>query len=69
MKNITLFSSPLEQFEILPVFSLYMGGLDFSITNEAVILFLIFFFTITFFLAPSNRAIQPFMLFLIDGKS
>ena len=49
MKNITLFSSPLEQFEILPVFSLYMGGLDFSITNEAVILFLIFFFTITFF--------------------
>ena len=49
MKNITLFSSPLEQFEILTVFSLYMGGLDFSITNEAVILFLIFFFTITFF--------------------
>ena len=49
MKNITLFSSPLEQFEILPIFSFYMGGLDFSITNEAVILFLIFFFTITFF--------------------
>jgi len=50
MKNITLLSSPLEQFEILPVISFYLGGLDFSITNEAVILFLIFFFVSTFFL-------------------
>jgi len=49
MKNITLLSSPLEQFEILPVISFYLGGLDFSITNEAVILFLIFFFVSTFF--------------------
>jgi F0F1-type ATP synthase membrane subunit a len=48
MKNITLFSSPLEQFEILPLVSFYLGGLDFSITNEAVILFLIFFFSLTF---------------------
>jgi len=49
MKNITLLLSPLEQFEILPVISFYLGGLDFSITNEAVILFLIFFFVSTFF--------------------
>jgi ATP synthase subunit 6 len=48
MKNITLFSSPLEQFELLPLVSFYLGGLDFSITNEAVILFLIFFFSLTF---------------------
>jgi len=48
MKNITLFSSPLEQFEILPLVSFYLGGLDFSITNEAVIFFLIFFFSLTF---------------------
>ncbi len=48
MKNITLFSSPPEQFEILPLVSFYLGGLDFSITNEAVILFLIFFFSLTF---------------------
>lgn len=47
MKNIPLFSSPLEQFEILPLISFYLGGLDFSITNEAVILFLIFFFSLT----------------------
>ena len=46
MKNITLFSSPLEQFEILPLISFYLGGLDFSITNEAVILtFNFLFFT------------------------
>ena len=35
--------SPLEQFEILPLFSICLGVLDFSITNETVILFLIFF--------------------------
>jgi ATP synthase subunit 6 len=48
MQNISLFSSPLEQFEILPLISFYLGGLDFSITNEAVILLLIFFFSLTF---------------------
>jgi len=41
--NFSLFYSPLEQFEILPLISLYLGGLDFSITNETVILGLIFF--------------------------
>jgi ATP synthase subunit 6 len=39
-KNIL--TSPLEQFEILPLISFYFGGLDFSITNETIILFLIF---------------------------
>jgi len=48
MQNISLFSSPLEQFEILPLISFYLGGLDFSITNEVVILLLIFFFSLTF---------------------
>jgi ATP synthase subunit 6 len=38
-KNILL--SPLEQFEILPVFSLYFENIDFSLTNEAIILFVI----------------------------
>ena len=37
-----LFLSPLEQFEILPLIPLYLGGLDLSITNETIILFLIF---------------------------
>lgn len=35
--------SPLEQFEILPIFSLYLGNLDFSITNETIILGVVFF--------------------------
>jgi ATP synthase subunit 6 len=37
------FSSPLEQFQILPIVSLQYGILDFSITNETVIILLIFF--------------------------
>ena len=49
MNNLFSISSPLEQFEILPAISLYFGILDFSITNEAIILFLIFFFVYTFF--------------------
>jgi hypothetical protein len=36
--------SPLEQFEIIPIISLNTGVVDFSITNEVVILGLIFFF-------------------------
>ena len=36
--------SPLEQFEIIPVISFRLGFLDFSITNETVILGVIFFF-------------------------
>jgi ATP synthase subunit 6 len=49
MNNLFSISSPLEQFEILPAISFYFGILDFSITNEAIILFLIFFFVYTFF--------------------
>jgi hypothetical protein len=45
-----LFASPLEQFEILPLLQIYLGGLDFSITNETIILFIIFFLVSTFFL-------------------
>lgn len=42
------FFSPLEQFEILPVISLYLGNLDFSITNETIILIVIFFIVYIF---------------------
>lgn len=45
-----LFYSPLEQFEIIPVISFYLGILDFSITNEVVILGLIFFFIYSLFI-------------------
>jgi F0F1-type ATP synthase membrane subunit a len=56
MKDFLLFSSPLEQFEILPAISLYLGVLDFSITNEAIILFLIFFFVSTFFYSSFKQS-------------
>jgi ATP synthase subunit 6 len=55
MKNI-IFFSPLEQFEILPLFSLYLGGLDFSITNETIILVVIFFFISTFLYASVKQS-------------
>lgn len=42
------FSSPLEQFQIMPIIPLHYGIFDFSITNETVILGLIFFLMISF---------------------
>jgi len=50
MTFISFFKSPLEQFEILPLIYLPFGYLDFSITNQTVMLFLIlFFFSAMFF--------------------
>ena len=43
------FFSPLEQFEILPLLPLYFGGVDFSVTNETIILIVIFFIVHTFY--------------------
>ena len=40
---MNFFFSPLEQFEILPLISIYLSNLDFSITNETTTLILIFF--------------------------
>jgi ATP synthase subunit 6 len=59
------FSSPLEQFQILPIVSLQYGLFDFSITNETVIILLIFFLLLslifsllkednTFYLIPNR---------------
>ena len=45
------FTSPLEQFQVLPIFSFYFGFFDFSITNETIILVLILFFSSIFFLS------------------
>jgi ATP synthase subunit 6 len=43
-----LLLSPLEQFEILPILSIYFGSLDFSVTNETIILLLVFFIIYVF---------------------
>ena len=43
------FFSPLEQFQVLPIFSVYLNFVDFSLTNETVILVLILFFSLVLF--------------------
>jgi len=48
------FISPLEQFEILPLVSLWFLCFDFSITNETTTLFLIFFLLLLLFLGISK---------------
>jgi len=48
------FFSPLEQFEVLPLIPLYFKGIDFSITNETIILFIIFFIVRIFFFSCFN---------------
>jgi ATP synthase subunit 6 len=48
MYKTFLFNSPLEQFQILPIIPVQLFGLDFSITNQTIIVFLALFFTVTF---------------------
>ena len=53
-----MFFSPLEQFQILPIFQFSVGSFDFSITNGVIILFL----GLAFFFFMLNSL-------LINGKS
>jgi ATP synthase subunit 6 len=53
--NFFLIPSPLEQFEILPYISIYSGKIDLSITNETLILILLFFATSIIF----NSCFRP----------
>lgn len=46
---MSYFFSPLEQFQVLPIFSVYLNFVDFSLTNETVILVLILFFSLVLF--------------------
>jgi len=43
------FFSPLEQFEILPIFTLSLGVIDMSITNQTVLLSCVIFFLFSFY--------------------
>jgi len=47
--------SPLEQFEILPLISFNIGFLDLSITNQTVMLVLIFVFVSLIFFSSLNQ--------------
>lgn len=46
---MNIFTSPLEQFQVLPLFSINLGFIDISVTNEVIILLLIAFFTLVLF--------------------
>lgn len=48
MKNIFLFNSPLEQFQIIPILPIEIFGIDISITNQTIIVALVIFFITTF---------------------
>lgn len=52
-KNFFLIS-PLEQFEVYPIFSIYLGPIDFSITNHTIMLLIVFVFLIIWILSISN---------------
>ena len=43
------FFSHLEQFQVLPIFSVYLNFIDISLTNETIILVLILFFSLVLF--------------------
>lgn len=55
MTFTNIFTSPLEQFQVLPIFSCYFGFVDISLTNETIILALIAFFTLVFFFSLTKE--------------
>jgi F0F1-type ATP synthase membrane subunit a len=66
MKCLNIIASPLEQFEILPLISLNFGLLDFSITNQTIILALISFIFVTYFLSFLKQSDNS--LFIIPSR-
>lgn len=62
MTFMNFFSSPLEQFQVLPALSLYVGFIDFSITNETIILGLIAFFSLVFFFSLTKAGDNTYFI-------
>jgi len=62
MTLTNLFTSPLEQFQVLPAFSTFIGFIDFSVTNETIILGLIAFFSIVFFLSLTKASDSSYFM-------
>jgi ATP synthase subunit 6 len=56
------FASPLEQFQVLPIISIYFGNFDFSVTNETIILLLVFFFTVLLFNSIVDQKDRSFLV-------
>lgn len=55
MFKTIFFASPLEQFQIIPLFILKFGFFDFSITNATLILGLVFFLFFSFIFIILNK--------------
>jgi len=61
-----MFFSPLEQFEILPLLSITISFLDFSITNQTILLALIIFFLVSLFFIVIKQSTNS--LFIVPHK-
>jgi len=59
---INFFLSPLEQFEVYPLISIYLGNIDFSITNHTIILLILFSFLYVFILSLISDKDGTFLL-------
>jgi ATP synthase subunit 6 len=66
MINKLNFTSPLEQFQILPIIPIHLGFIDISITNETIILLIVFFITITYFISLVKT---NYNIFNLDNKT
>lgn len=58
--------SPLEQFQIIPVFPIHLGKLDISLTNSTIISGLGLFFFLTFLFILLDR--KNYSLFLVPNR-
>jgi ATP synthase subunit 6 len=61
-----MFYSPLEQFQIIPVFPIHLGKLDISLTNSTIISGLSLFFFLTFLFILLDR--KNYSLFLVPNR-
>lgn len=59
---MNFFTSPLEQFQVLPIISASAGFIDCSITNETIILALVFFFSITLFYSLFKQGTNSYFI-------
>lgn len=66
---MNFFTSPLEQFQILPIFSASIGFIDCSITNETIILLLILLFTLVLFFSLFKKGTTSYYIIPSRGQS
>jgi len=59
---MNLFFSPLEQFEIYPLISIYLGNVDISITNHTITLLIIFAFLFIIIFSITNEENQSILI-------